>query len=98
MTREAFYHEVSSVGFRPGSGDIPDAAFYSYAVPAPQGFKDKQVRPNSAGYNKQLGEVLLMYDDVRKTESPVTALLDFDQSTYEPTAAHGNSDRSALER
>ncbi len=98
MTREAYSHEVSSVGFWPGSGDIPDAAFYSYAVPAPQGFKDKQVRPDSAGYNKQLGEFLLMYDDVRKTESPVTALLDFCQSTYEAAATLGNWDRAALER
>ena len=37
MTREAYSHEVSSVGFWPGSGDIKDAAFYSYTVPEPQG-------------------------------------------------------------
>ena len=32
MTREAYSHEVSSVGFWPGGGDIKGAAFYSYAV------------------------------------------------------------------
>src|SRR5258708_6673338 len=98
VTREAYSHEVSSVGFWPGSGDTQGAAFYSYAVPEPQGFKDKLVRPDSAGYNKQLGEFLLMYEDVRKTVSPVTTLLDFCQTTYEAAATLGNWDRAALER
>jgi hypothetical protein len=98
MTREAYSHEVSSVGFWPGSGDIKDAAFYSYAVPEPQGFKDRLVRPDSAGYNRQLGEFLLMYEDVRKAESPVTTLLDFCQATYDAAATLGNWDRAALER
>jgi hypothetical protein len=29
ITREAYSHEVSSVGFWPGSGEIREAAFYS---------------------------------------------------------------------
>ena len=37
MTREAYSHEVSSVGFWPGGGDIRGAAFYSYTVPEPEG-------------------------------------------------------------
>ena len=45
MTREAYSHEVSSVGFWPGSGDIKDAAFYSYTVPEPLGFKDAPSGP-----------------------------------------------------
>ncbi len=32
-TREAYSHEVSSVGFWPGGGDVKDAAFYSYMAP-----------------------------------------------------------------
>jgi hypothetical protein len=98
MTREAYSHEVSSVGFWPGSGDIKDTAFYSYTVPEPQGFKDARVRPDAAFYQKQLGEFLLMYEDVRKAESPSTALLDFCQSTYEAGANLGNWDRNGLER
>jgi Family of unknown function (DUF5996) len=35
ITREAYSHEVSSVGFWPGGGDI-DAAFYSYMAPEPR--------------------------------------------------------------
>ncbi len=98
ITREAYSHEVSSVGFWPGAGDIKDAAFYSYTVPEPRGFKDARVRPASAYYQKQVSEFLLMYEDVRKSESPTATLLDFCQSTYEAGASLGNWDRKALER
>jgi uncharacterized protein DUF5996 len=98
MTREAYSHEVSSVGFWPGSGDIKDAAFYSYTVPEPQGLKEAPVRPDAAFYHKQLGEFLLMYEDVRKAKSPSTSLLDFCQTTYEAGATLGHWDRKELER
>jgi hypothetical protein len=98
ITREAYSHEVSSVGFWPGSGDVKEAAFYSYAAPAPEGFGDRLVRPVAASYNKPLGEFLLMYDDVRTSTSPADALLDFCQSTYEAAADLGRWDRAALEK
>jgi hypothetical protein len=98
MTREAYSHEVSSVGFWPGGGDIKGAAFYSYAAPAPDGFGERPVRPAAATFNKQLGEFLLMYDDVRALESPRVALLDFCQSTYDAAADLGHWDRAALEK
>ena len=98
MTREAYSHEVSSVGFWPGGGDVKDAAFYSYTVPEPQGFKKAPVRPDAAYYEKQLGEFLLMYEDVRNAGSPTASLLEFCQSTYEAGASLGNWDRHVLER
>jgi len=98
ITREAYSHEVSSVGFWPGGGEVADAAFYSYAAPEPQGFKEARARPEHAFYHKQLGEFLLMYDRVREAESPRRALLDFCQSTYEAAANSGKWDRSGLER
>ena len=98
MTREAYSHEVSSVGFWPGGGDVKDAAFYSYMVPEPQGFKEASVHPDAAHYEKQLGEFLLMYEDVRKAESPTSSILKFCRSTYEAGANLGNWDRAALER
>src|SRR5438477_8527016 len=97
-TREAYSHEVSSVGFWPGTSDVSDAAFYSYAAPEPSGFKEARVQPNAAFYHKTLGEFLLPYEEVRKAESPTAALLDFCQSTYEAAANLGNWDRATLER
>jgi hypothetical protein len=98
VTREAYSHEVSSVGFWPGSGGIGDPAFYSYTAPEPPGFRDWPVRPAAARYDRQLGEFILMYDDVRRSASPSAALLDFCQSTYEGGATLGKWDRNALER
>jgi hypothetical protein len=98
MTREAYSHEVSSVGFWPGGGEINGAAFYSYAAPQPAGFGERMVRPAQAFYQTQMGEFLLMYDDVRTSESPRNAVLDFCQSTYEAAAELAKWDRRALER
>jgi len=97
ITREAYSHEVSSVGFWPGSIGVKDAAFYSYGAPEPRGFKEARVRPDAASYDKQLGEFILMYEDVRKSESPTTTLLEFCQSTYDAAASLGNWDREELE-
>jgi hypothetical protein len=98
VTREAYSHEVSSVGFWPGSGNIADPAFYSYTAPEPPGFRDWAVRPAAARYDAQLNEFIVMYDDVRTSESPSAALLDFCQSTYEAGATLSKWDRKALER
>ncbi|HEX3378051.1 MAG TPA: DUF5996 family protein, partial [Candidatus Acidoferrales bacterium] len=97
ITRGAYSHEVSSVGFWPGGGDISGAAFYSYASPQPAGFGEQTVRPAAAYYNKQIGEFLLMYDDVRTSDSPRAEILDFCQSTYDAAADLGKWDRAALE-
>ena len=97
MTREAYSHEVSSVGWWPGGGEIVAPMFYSYAAPAPDGFSDVRVRPAQAFYHKQLGEFLLPYDDVRAAD-PAAMIMEFAQSTYEACANLGHWDRAALER
>jgi hypothetical protein len=98
ITREAYSHEVISVGFWPGGGDIKDTAFYAYAAPEPAGFGDHPVRPAKAFYSKQMSEFFLMYDDVRAADSPRDALLEFCQCTYEAGADLGKWDRANLER
>jgi len=98
ITREAYSHEVSSVGFWPGGGEVKDAAFFSYAAPEPAGFAQQRVSPPAAFYHPTLKEFLLMYEDVRKAASPSNALLEFAQGTYEAAANLGKWDREALER
>ena len=98
ITREAYSHEVSSVGFWPGSGDVKEPAFYSYASPEPEGFKEYHVRPDAASYRKELGEFLLPYEAVRQSTSPTAAVLDFCQTAYEAAATLAKWDRAALEK
>ena len=98
ITREAYSHEVSSVGWWPGGGGVSGPAFYSYAAPVPEGFGTARVRPEAAYWDKGLGEFLFMYDDVRNSVSPSRAVLEFCRSTYEAAARFGQWDRGALER
>ncbi|MFZ0478851.1 MAG: DUF5996 family protein [Terriglobales bacterium] len=98
ITREAYSHEVCSVGFWPGGGDVRGAAFYSYTAPEPPGFRDAAIHPATARYEKKLGEFLLMYEDVRKSDSPTQSILEFCRSTYEAGATLGDWDRKSLER
>ncbi|MGH7848835.1 MAG: DUF5996 family protein [Thermodesulfobacteriota bacterium] len=98
VAREAYSHEVSSCGFWPGGGPLPYPVFYSYAYPAPEGFKDAPVKPSGAFYSTDLGEFILPYDEVRKAGQPGEMLLDFLQSTYEAAANLAKWDRPALER
>jgi hypothetical protein len=97
ITREAYSHEVSSVGFWPGAG-FAGPAFYSYMAPEPQGFRDARVLPAAARYDAPLSEFILMYEDVRGATSPSESLLAFCQSTYDAGANLAKWDRGTLER
>ncbi len=97
VVREAYSHEVSSAGFWPGGGAMDDAAFYSYAYPAPDHFDSARVRPAQAFFSRDLGEFILPYDEMRATPDPERTLLAFLQSTYEAAADLGRWDRDALE-
>ena len=98
VTREAYSHEVSSAGFWPGGGPVPEPVFYAYAYPEPAGFKDSPVRPPGAAYSPDLGEFLLPVSAVRRAADPDAAVLEFLQSTYEAAADLGKWDRKAMER
>jgi Family of unknown function (DUF5996) len=96
VTREAYSHEVSSLGFWPGNEMMPEPIFYSYAYPEPRGFGEAKVQPSFASYNAQLKEFVLPYDQMRQSESPDRALLDFAHSTYDAASTLGSWDRAAL--
>jgi hypothetical protein len=98
ITREAYSHEVISHGFWPGSGAFPKPAFYAYAAPEPDGFKEATARPHQAYYNREMSEFLLLYDDVRQADAPERALMEFMESTYEAGANLAHWERAALER
>ena len=98
ITREAYSHEVISHGWWPGQGPLGKPAFYSYTAPAPEGLRDAKLRPAQAYYSNDMGEFLLLYDDVRTAADPEQALMDFLQTTYDAGANLAHWDRAALER
>jgi hypothetical protein len=99
ISREAYSHECSSVGWWPGAGGVVSgAAFYAYHVPEPEGYSRQKIRPAAAYYHPQLREFILMYDDVRTARNPEKVLMDFLQSSYEVGAELAGWERPALER
>ncbi|HUO60927.1 MAG TPA: DUF5996 family protein [Candidatus Acidoferrales bacterium] len=99
ITREAYSHEASSVGFWPGNaGSAADPIFYSYMSPEPLGFREAYAGPDGAVYDTTLGEFVFPYNVMRNSTVPSAALLDFCQTTYEAGATLGQWDRASLER
>jgi hypothetical protein len=98
VMREAYSHEVSSAGFWPGGEPMPYPIFYSYAYPTPSGFGEASVAPEAAAWNSDLGEFVLPYHEVCRSDDPEEALMQFLQTTYEAAARCGSWDMAALER
>ena len=98
ITREGYSHEVSSVGWWPGDSRLPQASFYSYAAPEPEGFRTSAVSPAATYYNEPLNGFYLHYDDMRRLENPERALLDFCHSTYDAAAKTGQWDPALIRR
>src|SRR5258705_3922822 len=78
ITREAYSHEVISHGWWPGNKDM-EAAFYSYTTPEPPGLayvvEQKRIKPTETFYSSEMKEFFLLYQDVRKTDSPEKTLM-----------------------
>ena len=98
ITREAYSHEVISHGFWPGSGAVPDPAFYAYAAPEPAGFRDAPMMPDGVFYSPEFSIFILPYDIVRRSPSPDQTLTAFLESTYNTAARLAGWNRPELER
>lgn len=97
VAREAYSHEVTSVGFWPGNRLSPDPIFYSYAYPSPEGFRDAEIDPATAFWLDELGEFVLPYSEVQTAADPDSVLLSFFESTHSAAADLAQWDRTHLE-
>jgi hypothetical protein len=68
------------VGWWPGDGRYPRAAFFGFAFPAPEAFSTATLSPAAAHWEVRLGEYVLDWDDVRVEPEPHAAALDFARS------------------
>jgi hypothetical protein len=86
MMRVAHDAEQFACGFWPGDYRLPEAGFYAYTFPHPEGLEYVEIRPEAASWHDGLGEFFLPYEAVRTAGDPARALLDFFESTYQATA------------
>ena len=97
VMQEADSHEVSSVGFWPGSKESPMPVFYAYCYPSTPDFGKQKALPESAFFSEEMGEFFLTYDAVQQAENPEETLMQFLESTYNATAVTGNWNKKELE-
>jgi predicted GNAT family acetyltransferase len=97
VAREAYSHEVTSVGLWFGNRQSPTPVFYAYAYPTPEGFAAARVEPDDAFWLEELGEFVLPYDVVAAADDPDAMLASFFESTHSAAADLAGWDRSSLE-
>jgi hypothetical protein len=86
ITRNAMDAQEVAVGWWPGDARHPAAAFYAYAHPAPSGFAGAAL-PAGARWDAGLGEYVLEWADVRASDDPHAAALEFAQSAFRHACA-----------
>jgi hypothetical protein len=87
LMREGLDAEMICAGFWFGDARLAEPAFYSYIAPKPDGLERAVIRPAFAGWNKDIGEFIMRYEDVRTSTSPRDTILEFLNSSYEAAAA-----------
>jgi hypothetical protein len=80
IMRNAMDVQEVAIGWWPGDGRYPRAAFYAYAYPAPAGLELATLAPAAARWDATLGEYILDWDDVVASADPRQTALDFARS------------------
>jgi Family of unknown function (DUF5996) len=79
--------EQIEIGWWPGDPKYDRAAFFAYAHPAPDGFEDADLSPDTARWDPELGEFVLDWEDLRAGENPSALALEFARSAYHHACA-----------
>jgi len=80
IMRNSMDAEEVAVGWWPGDGRYPRAAFYAYAHPAPDDFAAATLAPAAAHWDATLGEFILDWNDAVASADPFDAALAFARS------------------
>ncbi len=87
IMRNAMDAQEVAIGWWPGDRNHHQAAFYSYAHPAPIGFAGATLDPPAARWDAALGEYLLEWSDVGTSPEPRATALEFAHSAFRHACA-----------
>jgi hypothetical protein len=87
IMRNAMDAQEVAIGWWPGDARHPEAAFYAYAHPAPDGFGGAALSPAGARWDAELGEYILEWSDIRARPDPGAAALEFARSAFRHACA-----------
>jgi Family of unknown function (DUF5996) len=94
IMRNAMDAQEIAVGWWPGDGRYPRAAFYAYAHPSPDSFTQGTISPAAARWDGGLGEYVLDWDDVRRSPDPHATALEFARAAFRHACATCQWDES----
>lgn len=88
IEKDSYSHELISFGFWPGDDKVRFPAFFSYTYPNPDGVDLETLQPKEAFWDNSSGTpmAMLKYDNLRLSDDPRKALLDFLESAYKAGA------------
>jgi len=89
--------EHMNAGFWPGDDSAPNAGFYAYLVPRPDGCEVAPIQPEHAGWVEAMEEWMMSYENVRSCDDPRQAILDFLRSVYDIAVTQAGWDAEAYE-
>jgi hypothetical protein len=82
IMRNAMDAQEVAIGWWPGDPNTPEAAFYAYAHPAPEGFSDATLSPGPGYWDASLGEYILKWSDVCSSSDPLSTALEFAHTAF----------------
>ncbi len=77
ISRNSANAQQIEIGWWPGDARYPNAAFYAFAFPAPEGLERAKLSQAGAHWDTNLGEYVFNWDDVCAAPDPFHAALDF---------------------
>jgi hypothetical protein len=83
ISRNGGNAEVIEVGWWPGDARRDGAAFYAFAHPTPDDFKDGVLSPDAAHWDDDLGEFILDWNDIRNEPDAHALALEFARSAFD---------------
>ena len=82
IMRNAMDAQEVAIGWWPGDRVTPNAAFYAYAHPAPEGFAGATLSPASGRWDQGLGEYVLEWSEVCASPDPRSTALGFARAVF----------------
>ncbi|MFL5825779.1 MAG: DUF5996 family protein [Thermoleophilaceae bacterium] len=82
IMRNSMDSQEVAIGWWPGDPKFGEAAFYSYAHPAPDHFKNATLSPPGTRWHDDLGLFVLDWEDVRTSPDPHATALEFMRSSF----------------
>ena len=96
IMRNAMDSQEVAIGWWPGDRNYPKAAFYAYAHPAPEGFAAVSLSPSASRWETGLGEYVLDWEDVCRSDDPHAMAIEFAHSVFRHACAVCKWDMSLL--